>query len=316
MLNLIGLLKHTQSRKAKYNNSIIRAGFTLVELAIVLVIIGLLIGGVLVGHDLIKAAEIRSQITQIEKYNAAVNTFKLRTGYLPGDIPEPTASAFGFAARGQYKGQGDGDGLIAGIDSNSSSVNCGCFPLSGETVLFWNDLSAANLIEGKFNYATATSVFHMFSTDIPNYLPKSKIGENYISVGSGSSIWAAVVPQMMTGFNHFSISFITGNDGSGDPIANEGLSVNQGYSIDYKIDDGLPQSGKVVAQFWSNTGSGSRFVWAGTGGGWQLTTYTTATPASATTCFDNGNVGGGTQKYSVGTNGGNGINCALSFKFQ
>ena len=51
-------------------------GFTLIELSIVLVIIDLLVGGVLVGRDLIKSAEIHAQISQIEEYNTAVLTFK------------------------------------------------------------------------------------------------------------------------------------------------------------------------------------------------------------------------------------------------
>ncbi|MCC7259610.1 MAG: type II secretion system protein, partial [Alphaproteobacteria bacterium] len=41
-------------------------GFTLVELSIVMVIIGLIVGGVLVGQNLIKAAEMRATIQQIE----------------------------------------------------------------------------------------------------------------------------------------------------------------------------------------------------------------------------------------------------------
>ena len=53
-----------------------RSAFTLVELAIVLVIIGLIVGGVLVGQDLIKAAQIRSVVTDIERYNAAATTFR------------------------------------------------------------------------------------------------------------------------------------------------------------------------------------------------------------------------------------------------
>src|ERR1017187_10122680 len=87
-----------------------KAGFTLVELSIVLVIIGLIIGGVLVGRDLISAAEVRAQISQIEKYQTAVNTFRDKYGYLPGDIPEPTASQYGFAARATDQGEGDGNG--------------------------------------------------------------------------------------------------------------------------------------------------------------------------------------------------------------
>jgi prepilin-type N-terminal cleavage/methylation domain-containing protein len=48
-------------------------GFTLIELSIVLVIIGLIIGGVLVGQDLIHAAQTRAAVSQLERYNSAVN---------------------------------------------------------------------------------------------------------------------------------------------------------------------------------------------------------------------------------------------------
>ena len=90
-----------------------KAGFTLIELSIVLVIIGLITGGILVGQDLIKAAETRGQISQIEKFNTAVNTFEGKYGYLPGDIPNPYATQFGFQSRGTWTGQGDGNGMIS-----------------------------------------------------------------------------------------------------------------------------------------------------------------------------------------------------------
>jgi prepilin-type N-terminal cleavage/methylation domain-containing protein len=47
--------------------SALSAGFTLIEISIVLVIIGLIVGGVLVGHDLIRAAGVRATISQVEK---------------------------------------------------------------------------------------------------------------------------------------------------------------------------------------------------------------------------------------------------------
>jgi prepilin-type N-terminal cleavage/methylation domain-containing protein len=92
-------------------------GFTLIELSIVLVIIGLIVGGVLVGQDLIRAAEVRATISQIEKYNTAANTFLGKYGYLPGDIKDPDASNFGFISRHmqcQDGGLGDGNGVIEG----------------------------------------------------------------------------------------------------------------------------------------------------------------------------------------------------------
>ncbi len=63
-----------------------KSGFTLIELSITLVIIGLIVGGVLVGKDLIKAAEARSITKQIEQYRAAINAFKLKYNAIPGDM--------------------------------------------------------------------------------------------------------------------------------------------------------------------------------------------------------------------------------------
>jgi prepilin-type N-terminal cleavage/methylation domain-containing protein len=84
------------------------SGFTLIELSIVLVIIGLIVGGVLVGQDLIRAAAVRAQITQIERYNTAANTFRGKYGYLPGDIPNPDATNFGLQSCGITRDEGDG----------------------------------------------------------------------------------------------------------------------------------------------------------------------------------------------------------------
>jgi prepilin-type N-terminal cleavage/methylation domain-containing protein len=102
------------------------AGFTLIELSIVLVIIGLIVGGVLVGQDLIRAAAVRAQITQIEKYNTAANTFYGKYGYLPGDINGTAATQFGFVARGAYGGQGDGNGLVEGTLSGTGPACDAC----------------------------------------------------------------------------------------------------------------------------------------------------------------------------------------------
>lgn len=63
-----------------------RHGFTLVELSIALIIIGLVVGGIFVGRDLIKAATIRANLSQIERIKLATTTFKLRYQQLPGDM--------------------------------------------------------------------------------------------------------------------------------------------------------------------------------------------------------------------------------------
>jgi len=80
----------------QYTNTKPQQGFTLIELSIVLVIIGLIVGGILVGQDLIKGAEIRATVAQVEKYNSAVNTFRTKFNAMPGDIPQAAAATFGL----------------------------------------------------------------------------------------------------------------------------------------------------------------------------------------------------------------------------
>ncbi len=302
-----------------------KLGFTLIELSIVLVIIGLIVGGILVGQDLIQAAAIRAQISQIEKYNSAVNTFRAKYGYLPGDIPEPQASQFGFKARGTTPGQGDGNGVIEGLGW-PATTSCGSCTTGGEAVMFWEDLTAGNaLIDGNFNTASISSYMGAVSAaNVGLYLPSAKIGNgNYVYVWSGGYTsgfqWSSYVGGG-DGQNYYGLIAVTtaGTGGSSPNITSApALSVKQAYNIDSKIDDGLPQSGKVKAIYEAY----NEMWWAIGGGGAVATIYAPSTPgaaepASATSCFDNGNTANATNQYSMEQNGGSGINCALSFKFQ
>src|SRR5271154_5990239 len=118
-------------------------GFTLIELSIVLVIIGLIIGGVLVGQDLIKAAETRATLAQIEKYNSAVNTFRNKYNGLPGDLVN-AATQFGFAGGAGGSGDRDGNGFIAPYNAAAVTTGIG---YGGETAYFWADLSTAGFLD-------------------------------------------------------------------------------------------------------------------------------------------------------------------------
>jgi prepilin-type N-terminal cleavage/methylation domain-containing protein len=68
-----------------------KSGFTLVELSIVLMIIGLLVSGILVGKDMIRAAELRSITSEKDQFQTAVNLFKNKYLGLPGDLSNATA---------------------------------------------------------------------------------------------------------------------------------------------------------------------------------------------------------------------------------
>ena len=183
-------------------------GFTLIELSIVLVVIGLIIGGVLVGQDLRKAAEVRAQITQIEKYNQAVNTFKIKYNALPGDMTAADVATFGFTAatvrlgydvNGFTPARGNGDGILEGSYYNGGSPSG--FAQGGETFWFWEDLSTnSGLIEGQFNTATDASTGTIGPTQLGLYIPQAK-------VGFGDYVMAV----SMNGLNYFYVGFVTGS---------------------------------------------------------------------------------------------------------
>ena len=64
--------------------------FSLVELSIVLVILGLLVGGILSGQSLIRAATLRSFVKQHEQHYTAVMSFRDKYSQLPGDMNNAT----------------------------------------------------------------------------------------------------------------------------------------------------------------------------------------------------------------------------------
>ena len=66
-----------------------QAGFTLVELAIVMIIIGLLIGGVLKGQQLIVNAQITATVAQIKSIDAATTSFRDNYAGMAGDLINP-----------------------------------------------------------------------------------------------------------------------------------------------------------------------------------------------------------------------------------
>src|ERR1700733_6686144 len=72
------------------------SGFTLIELSIVIVIIGLLVGGILLGKSLVRQAQISSAMSDEQKYVQAVGAFQQKYGALPGDFA--TATSYWTAA--------------------------------------------------------------------------------------------------------------------------------------------------------------------------------------------------------------------------
>ena len=122
-----------------------QAGFTLIEIAIVLVIIGLLLGGVLKGQELITSARVRNLISTQDGVKAAYFGFLDRFRALPGDYTLATTNinGVGTVAACGTSGNGNGNGRI------DSATN--------EHILAWDHLSHAGFINGAYTCAVAES---------------------------------------------------------------------------------------------------------------------------------------------------------------
>lgn len=212
-------------------------GFTLVELAIVLVIIGLIIGGVLVGQDMIKSAQIRATVAQWEGYNSATNTFRDKFAAVPGDISQTRAVQFGLYDRTAVAAAGNGDtnGLLQACAATAAAgLLAGC-----ETLLFWRDLNTMNLVEGWFQTATedlGNGGAAITAEEINAFFPEAKLGRgNYWTVFSAE------------GRNWFELAGITDVSAAGVYTLTTSLSPFEAYNIDRKADDSRPLTGGVRA---------------------------------------------------------------------
>src|SRR5688572_8582479 len=142
-----------------------RRGFSLVELSIVLVILGLLTGGILAGQSLIRAAELRSVTSEFQRYSTALGAFRDKYFAIPGDMTNAVSfwtvaaacpSVAATAAAGVCNGNGDGQ-ITALATGTCNGTNCG-----NEIFGIWEHLAYAGLVEGSYtgapNSATATAV--------------------------------------------------------------------------------------------------------------------------------------------------------------
>jgi prepilin-type N-terminal cleavage/methylation domain-containing protein len=252
---------------SKSTKPALRVGFTLIEMSIVLVIIGLIVGGLLVGRDLIKAAELRSIITDVEKFNAAVSTFRGKYDCLPGDC----ANATTFLAPGDTSNcpinnplnpgttcNGNGDSMIGGRVTNMFEASMA----HSEYALLWQHLALAGLIPGSYKgdvgIGGSTSSNESLSWLGPQTSfssPTSRVASACYDIAYGwpndpgmvNVLWPVTIPGH---YVHFGSSIELWNPCGGGyclTTCDQGaITPSQAYSLDKKLDDGIPYSGNVV----------------------------------------------------------------------
>lgn len=186
-----------------------QSGFTLVEIAIVLVIVGLLLGGVLKGQELINSAKVRNMVSQMDGMKAAVFAFQDRYRAMPGDMSNAATIV------------GNGAVNCAGSGCDNGKVS----PWS-ETSIVTNNLLASGLYTGNA------------STAVVNAKPTTKTGP---ANPWGSAMFVANWNQyaVLSGTPQYTMGLYTGESVPSSVLA----------EIDRKIDDGLPQTGSFRAGY-------------------------------------------------------------------
>lgn len=202
----------------------------MVEMAVVLTIIALLVGGILVGKNMIRASEVQATVANVEAYRGAVNKFTERYLELPGDFT--SASTYWSGAY-----NGNGNGMIGG------SLNNSCNGTWAEQWASFEHMSRAELVEGHYTHTNN-------STPVPG----SNTPETPISGGGYTLRFCGDMtgsPFYFDGqYGHvlqvgalLTIGGTTGSGGTRGPL----FTPEEAGSVDQKLDDGYPGTGRIRA---------------------------------------------------------------------
>lgn len=206
-----------------------QAGFTLVELAIVMIIIGLLIGGILKGQELIANAQTTATVAQIKGIDGALSTFRDKYSALPGDIRSPNTRLRDCSVAPCSRA-GNGNGRIVTGTLGSAPSN------TSEGVVAFVHMAAADLISGvDINDNSNPPVFG-------SALPEAEVGGGFW-IGHTANGVAAGVTGMRPG--HYIV--FNGLNSAVTAGGTNGITATQAAQIDRKLDDGDPASGDVQA---------------------------------------------------------------------
>lgn len=232
-LSIVWGIESVRQRRGRHYQQ----GFSLLELSIVVLIIALMMGAVIGGQHIIRLAELRSIITEKEKYIAAVNNFAEKYTYLPGDFPDalkywsskpacPNTTPTAIESTRQTC-NGNGDKVLAGARSD-------------ETYLFWQHLMLEGMVDGTFYGVNgALSTTHT----IPGWnVPAGMMeGVGYTPFVIDDAVIAA------DGYypGQYGLVLLYGKPVGTNYTYGTALSVTSAHAIDAKADDGMPATGFI-----------------------------------------------------------------------
>ncbi len=210
------------------------------ELSVVLVILALLIGGVLTGRSLMKAAELRAVPTETERYRGSMMAFRDKYFALPGDMAN-AAQFWGQAAScpgtsstpstDKNTCNGNGDGMITATA-----------PTANETFRFWQHLNNAGMVEGSFTGVAGTTTATDLSTTLGTNIPRSRISKAGWSVTFLPAVGVSDTNYFEGGYgNSFLLGAVNGTQATTGAV----MPPEDAYNVDTKADDGHPATGRL-----------------------------------------------------------------------
>lgn len=203
----------------------------MVEMAIVLVIISLLVGGIILGENLIRQYEIRKTVSRIDQFRTSINSFRTQFDGLPGDLKN-AEDFWGTTNPGTLNG--NGDRVIE--FSNSDGVF--------EGYRAWQQMGLAEVTEGRYAGTQTTGVAEL-DIDIPS-----------CGLGGGFAIEHdafGLSGQLVLLLGQPAASSTT-------MIMNGSIKPDVATDIDLKVDDGLPDTGAVRGAAGANETSGNCII--------------------------------------------------------
>jgi prepilin-type N-terminal cleavage/methylation domain-containing protein len=212
-----------------------KSAFTLVELAIVIVVLGILIGGVLTGQSIIESARISEAVTKVNQMSTALKAFNLEFDALPGDM-EDAYDYFGDECGNDSTGgtggcNGNGDKCLAGENSRCPAIS-NPYKMDIRRAFVHLNLSG---IAPDINYQTNSGS----SSSCANIAPDIMDDAIYILYSKRvNNINMQILP------NEF--EYDSGNSHC-ETSTNPSLTPKQAKALDEKLDNGNGRTGKIKA---------------------------------------------------------------------
>ncbi len=193
------------------------SGFSLVELSVVLVIMGLLLAAITGGSHLIHTAKLNQNISEINGYVTALNKFKDKYKAWPGDMPDAVSFWGTYNASTNPNGTVNGDGNELIQNTNIESPRA------------WQQLALSGLIAGRYTGVEASGPnSYLAGVNAPSV--STRKGAFYLLVHMGAFDVLGNAMQLGANMN------------AGYPWGGA-LTASDAHLIDIKIDDGLPHKG-------------------------------------------------------------------------